>query len=122
MVFGQWFNSYIVREWKKIDSRTSDWMQKTRDDEDKGSPLQDGANLTLTLIFSHWERAGRGQRKNRQISGSPSGVPSPVSSFPPKKKSCSEYCREIWQAKLQEMVNMRSEIGGWQQSLISNSL
>ena len=75
-------------------------MQKTRDDEDKGSPSQDGANLTLTLILSDREMAGRGKRKNRQISGSPSGAPSPVLSFPPKKKSCNEHCQSDLAGKI----------------------
>jgi len=60
-------------------------MYKTKDDEGKGSPSQDGANYQA---FTSPSRRGRVRQENRQISGSPSGAPSPVSSFPPKKKSC----------------------------------
>jgi len=43
---------------------------EAKGDEDKGSPLQNGANLA---------RSRPAARENRQISGSPSGVPPPVS-------------------------------------------
>ena len=43
-----------------------------QDDEDKGSPSQDGVNPGEVM-----------PGENRQISGSPSGAPSPVLSFPP---------------------------------------
>jgi len=47
-----------------------------QDDEDKGSPSRDGVNC-----FSGFHMAiacSNHQNENRQVSGSPSGAPSPV--------------------------------------------
>ncbi len=80
-----------------------------KDDEDKGSPFRDGANLfptpaPLPAGRGMSEGQGEGLRKNRQISGSPSGVPSPVLSFPPNIKLCNNTTQVIARVKLRRVA------------------
>src|SRR5215217_464878 len=61
-----------------------------------------------------WERV---RLENRQISGSPSGVPSPVYSFPPKKQPCDNARRAIARTKKQGLANtgvIASAESAWQ--------
>jgi hypothetical protein len=81
---------------------------KTKVDEDKGSPLQDGVNPGEVL-----------PGENRQFSGSPSGVPSPVLSFPPNRKTCNNTARATLRIKLQGMAFNLSLRAYWGEAISS---
>jgi|GEM_PF-5412665 len=49
-----------------------------KDDEDKGSSLQNGVKLSGFRYVARGATTQPADRENRKFSGSPSGVPSPV--------------------------------------------
>ena len=63
-------------------------LHQKKDDEDKGSPSQDGANLRggFDTGFRPAQPSGR---KNRMFSGSPSGVPITRFIFPSENQFCN---------------------------------
>jgi len=76
-------------------------------DEDKGSPLRNGVNLPQPCPPPKGEDARRG-RKNRTISGSPSGRPYP-SFFPSKKNFAYNNTRVIARSKGNGWQKVKSE-------------
>src|SRR6266436_2948155 len=78
-----------------------------KDDEDKGSPSQDGANLALTQPCPSGRGMSEGQvrgKKKSTVQRKPFGCTSTRFIFPSENQFCNNAARVIVRIKLQRMA------------------